>query len=470
LVHGGPRGRRLLAAAAALSALTIYGVATVFEQRYGDAFLFGLVIPLTLGVGAWGLRGGILIGALCSALAALWWTQNGQPDGTAWVVSRAAACLGIGLLLGWFLDAARQFSRDLAHHQEFSPDLMVTSNFEGRFTRVSPSVTRVLGYSRQEFLAQPFLDFVHPEDVEPTLAAIAHQQDGNELFSFQNRYLAKDGTYRWLEWTSRPDLAAGVMLAVARDISERKELEARERAYQESLESAVHARTLELEESTRELMASHHETLMRLALAAEYRDDDTQAHTYRVADMAASIAAELGLDGRAVKLIREAALLHDVGKVGIPDAILFKRGRLDSDEFDIVKSHAEIGRSILTGSGSEILRAAEEIAAFHHEWWDGSGYPKALTGEEIPLNARIVALADVFDALMTSRPYKDAWPRREALAEITRLRGLQFDPAVVDAFDRLQAVGFAQNGHNGLVAVRAHGDGAVVGSSARGAD
>ena len=137
----------------------------------------------------------------------------------------------------------------------------------------------------------------------------------------------------------------------------------------------MHERTLELERTTRELAESHHETLTRLALAAEYRDDDTQAHTYRVADMAARIALELNLDGAEVKLIREAALLHDVGKVGIPDAILLKAGPLSGEEFDVVKTHPEIGRSILAGSGSEILRAAEEIAAFHHEWWDGSGYP-----------------------------------------------------------------------------------------------
>ena len=152
-----------------------------------------------------------------------------------------------------------------------------------------------------------------------------------------------------------------------------------------------------------------------------------------------------------MKLIREAALLHDVGKVEIPDAILLKAGPLSGDEFDVVKTHPEIGRSILAGSRSDILRAAEEVAAFHHEWWDGTGYPYGLVGEQIPLAARIVALADVFDALTHSRPYKPAWPRAEALAEIRRLSGVQFDPAVVDAFEHIEALDGAAPLTNGIV-------------------
>jgi PAS domain S-box-containing protein len=430
-----------LAAGAVASALAVFGLAELSPARYGEAILFGFVGSLTLGAIAWGLRGGLTIGVLCTCLAAVWWAQHGQYDGPAWIISRAAACISVGVLLGWFLDQARRILKDLAQHQEFSLDMFVTSNFEGRFTRVSPSVTRLLGFTREEFLAKPFLDQIHPDDIEPTLQAVAQQADGNEILNLQNRYRTKQGTYRWLEWTSRPDLEAGEMLAVARDITERKELEMLERAYQERLESAVHERTLDLERTTRELAASHHETLKRLALAAEYRDDDTQAHTYRVSDTAARIALELDLDGETVKLIREAALLHDVGKVGIPDAILLKSGPLSGEEFDVVKTHAEIGRSILTGSGSDILRAAEEIAAFHHEWWDGTGYPYGLAGERIPLTARIVALADVFDALTHARPYKEAWPLAKALAEVRRLRGVQFDPAVVDAFERLETPG-----------------------------
>ncbi len=440
LIHGGRYGRLVLMGAAVASAFAVFAVGEITGRRFGEAVLLGFVISVTLGAGGFGLRGGLLVGLLCSALAAIWWVQHDQYEGTSWIIARASACIAMGVLLGWFLDQARRLLQDLSHHHEFSLDMFVTSNFQGRLTRVSPSVTRLLGYSREEFLARPFLEQIHPDDVERTLASVAQQERGEEVFNFQNRYRAKDGSYRWLEWTSRPDLEAGEMISVARDITERKESEARERAYQERLELAVHERTTELERTTRELAESHHETLTRLALAAEYRDDDTQAHTYRVADTAARLALELGLDGDAVKLIREAALLHDVGKVGIPDSILLKAGPLSGEEFDVVKTHAEIGRSILAGSRSGILRAAEEIAAFHHEWWDGSGYPYGLVGEEIPLAARIVALADVFDALSHSRPYKPAWPRAEALAEVRRLRGVQFDPAVVDAFEHIEAL------------------------------
>ena len=440
LIHGGRNGRVVLMAAAVASALAFFAISETTPPRFGEAVLFGFVISLTLAAGGFGLRGGLVVGILCSGLAASWWLQHDEYEGTVWVVSRAAVCISVGVLLGWFLDQARRLLQDLAHHHEFSLDMFVTSNFAGRVTRVSPSVTRVLGYSREEYLARPFIERIHPDDIEPTQAAVARQAVGEELINFQNRHRAKDGTYRWLEWTSRPDLEAGEMLAVARDVTERKESEARERAYQERLEHAVNERTTELERTTRELAESHHETLTRLALAAEYRDDDTQAHTYRVADTAARIALELGLERHEVKLIREAALLHDVGKVGIPDAILLKAGPLSGEEFDVVKTHPEIGRSILAGSRSGILRAAEEIAAFHHEWWDGSGYPYGLVGEAIPLAARIVALADVFDALTHARPYKPAWPRAEALAEVRRLRGVQFDPAVVDAFEHVEAL------------------------------
>ena len=204
LIHGGRNGRLMLLAVALASALAIFVISEVTGRRFGEAVLFGFVISLTLAAGGFGLRGGLLIGLLCGCLAAVWWLQHGQYEGTAWIVSRAAACIAVGVLLGWFLDQARRLLKDLAHHQEFSLDMFVTSNFEGRFTRVSPSVTRLLGFTREEFLAKPLLEQIHPDDIEPTLASIAHQAGGDSILNFQNRYRAKDGTYRWLEWSSRP--------------------------------------------------------------------------------------------------------------------------------------------------------------------------------------------------------------------------------------------------------------------------
>jgi putative two-component system response regulator len=188
-----------------------------------------------------------------------------------------------------------------------------------------------------------------------------------------------------------------------------------------------------------ELQASQHEVLQRLAVAAEYRDDDTGRHTRRVGDLSARLAAGLELPAEDVELIRHAAPLHDVGKIGIPDAILLKPGRLTLVEFEEVKTHTLIGARMLAGGGFPLLEAAEQIARSHHERWDGSGYPSGLAGAEIPLAGRIVALADVFDALTHDRPYKTAWSELEALTEIRAQRGRQFDPELVDCFLRLFA-------------------------------
>ena len=152
--------------------------------------------------------------------------------------------------------------------------------------------------------------------------------------------------------------------------------------------------------------------------------------------MAALLARQIGLSDTQVSLIRRAAPLHDVGKIGIPDSVLLKLGKLTAAEFELVKTHTTIGARILSGSRFTILRLAEEIAFNHHERWDGNGY-NGISGSEIPLGGRIVAIADVFDALTQQRPYKPAWPVGDAIAEIDRQRGRQFDPALVDAFLRV---------------------------------
>jgi len=187
---------------------------------------------------------------------------------------------------------------------------------------------------------------------------------------------------------------------------------------------------------TRDLEAAQIEIIERLARAAEFRDDNTGQHTERVGQMAALLARQIGLSDTQVSLIRRAAPLHDVGKIGIPDSVLLKLGKLTPAEFELVKTHTTIGARILSGSRFTILRLAEEIAYNHHERWDGHGYV-GIRGADIPLAGRIVALADVFDALTQQRPYKAAWPVADAIAEIDRQRGQQFDPALVDAFLRV---------------------------------
>ena len=191
-------------------------------------------------------------------------------------------------------------------------------------------------------------------------------------------------------------------------------------------------------ERTRELVEAQIEIIERLAIAAEFRDDNTGQHTQRVGQMSALLARQLGLPDAQVSLIARAAPLHDVGKIGVPDTILLKIGKLTPTEFELVKQHTVIGARILSGGKFPLLRLAEDIAYSHHERWDGEGYA-GLRRTDIPLAGRIVAVADVFDALTQQRPYKPAWPIGEAIAEIDRQRERQFDPGVVDAFLRVVA-------------------------------
>jgi response regulator RpfG family c-di-GMP phosphodiesterase len=192
-----------------------------------------------------------------------------------------------------------------------------------------------------------------------------------------------------------------------------------------------------VERRTEELVRSRLETVHCLAVATEYRDDDTGHHTHRVGHTAALIARELSEDAELIRLIQIAAPLHDVGKIGVPDAILLKPGRLTDDEMDIMRQHVPIGAGILASGGSPELLLAHEIALFHHERWDGQGYGGGLAGASIPLAARITAAADSFDAITHKRPYKEAWPIDQAIGEMVSQRGRQFDPDVIDAFMRL---------------------------------
>jgi putative two-component system response regulator len=186
--------------------------------------------------------------------------------------------------------------------------------------------------------------------------------------------------------------------------------------------------------ATAKLQEREEEIILRLALAVEYRDNDTGEHTLRVAKYSRIIAEQLGLSPRLCRDIYLAAPLHDVGKVAIPDSILLKPGRLDEKEMAVIRTHAEIGSRILADSPCELIQIGAVIAAAHHERWDGSGYPEGLKGDEIPIVARIVAVADVFDALTTKRPYKEAMPLQTARQFLEDKSGRDFDPACVDAF------------------------------------
>jgi putative two-component system response regulator len=220
--------------------------------------------------------------------------------------------------------------------------------------------------------------------------------------------------------------------------------------YSARLEAEVRLRTAEL-------MQSRQEVIHVLACAAEHRDQDTGKHVIRVGHCAGILARELGLDAVFVELIEQAAILHDVGKIGIPDSILLKPGKLDPAEMECMKLHCDIGVNILCGisnrggfedaspsarqptTHSPILRMAATIAGTHHERWDGTGYPHGLAGEAIPLEGRIVAVADVLDALGSWRPYKEPLPFDQCVKILEEGRGKHFDPRVLDAFQRRKA-------------------------------
>ncbi len=184
----------------------------------------------------------------------------------------------------------------------------------------------------------------------------------------------------------------------------------------------------------RSLEDAYLETIFRLGIASEYKDDDTYAHVQRIRYTSRIIAEEMGCSEREMHAIFHASAMHDLGKIGIPDAILNKPGKLTNEEWAVMQSHASMGTGILEGSEAELLQVSARIAGGHHERWDGGGYPDGVAGADIPLEARIVAVADVFDALVNERAYKKAWPVEDAIELIKAESGSHFDPAVVDAF------------------------------------
>lgn len=186
--------------------------------------------------------------------------------------------------------------------------------------------------------------------------------------------------------------------------------------------------------NTSQLEKSYRAAISMLGMAGHYNDNDTGAHIWRMAAFATAIARAMGWTEQACHLLELASPMHDMGKIGIPDVILKKPGKLTDEEWVIMRSHAQIGHNILSRSDAPIFQLAAEIALNHHEKWDGSGYPNSLTGEDIPSSARIVAIADVFDALTMVRPYKDAWPLDKVLACLREGEGKHFDPTLLQAF------------------------------------
>lgn len=217
------------------------------------------------------------------------------------------------------------------------------------------------------------------------------------------------------------------LLARVRNILEAHLLHVHLRREKDELETVVAARTRELHDSRLDI-------IRRLGRAAEYRDNETGYHIIRMSKYSRILALRAGMSEADAELILQASPMHDIGKIGIPDQILLKPGKLDPQEWAIMQTHVQIGADLLDGNPAPMLNMARDIALTHHERWDGSGYPNGLAGEAIPLAGRIVAVADVFDALTSARPYKAAWPLDKAVAYLEEQRGQHFEAGLVDLF------------------------------------
>jgi PAS domain S-box-containing protein len=285
---------------------------------------------------------------------------------------------------------------------------------DGRCYYVSPAIEPVLGYAVEEWLADPQLwaSRLHPEDRDRVVAEEMRCREGGEDLDCEYRMLARDGRLVWIrdkavaiQSNGSPHHLQGLMY----DVSAEKEAQV-------------------------SLRRSREETIRRLSRAAEFRDDETGAHIERMSRYCELIAQRLGLGPEFSEQLRIASPMHDIGKIGVADAILLKPGPLDAGQRAEMERHPEIGYGILAGSGAELLDLAATIAWTHHERFDGSGYPQGLKGEEIPLEGRIAAVADVFDALTSDRIYRAAFSSAEAFVMMRAERGSHFDPRVLDAF------------------------------------
>lgn len=297
-----------------------------------------------------------------------------------------------------------------------SLDPMTVVGFDGCFIQLNAAWEDVLGYPLAELTGRAFMDFVHPEDQERTAAAAARLSEGaGNVVGFENRYRACDGGYRWLRWNTTSDGERELLYAVARDVTEDK---LAERTFQGLNDGLIEAQE---------------EIINRLLRAAEFRDDETGAHIARMNGLCERIGHRLGLGSEDCHSLRMAAAMHDIGKIAIPDDVLRKPGPLTAAERTVMQTHAEIGHQILQGSGIPILERAAGIALGHHERADGCGYPWGLAGDVIPLDSRIAAVADVFDALTSARVYRPAFSVDAALQMMREESGSHFDPVVLQA-------------------------------------
>jgi putative two-component system response regulator len=308
----------------------------------------------------------------------------------------------------------RQVQRDRVAFDE-APIGSVISSRDGRIERVNQAICTMTGHTPDELIGTYYSELTHPDDRR-------HDRGGDIAALLSGASGTKRFEKRFVHSSGRVIDACVAVTAIRGDDQKVAQLFAQ-------IEDVTDARR-----TSRELEQAQVEMLARLAAAAELHDDHTGQHTRRVGCLSVRIAERLGLTEAQLDLIRLAAPLHDVGKIAIPDAVLAKRGKLTRGELEQMKTHTTIGAQMLSGSAFALLEMAEQIALTHHEKWDGSGYPAGLVSDSIPIAGRVVAVADVFDALTHSRPYKKAWSEADSIAELTSQASRHFDPHVVEAF------------------------------------
>jgi PAS domain S-box-containing protein len=300
---------------------------------------------------------------------------------------------------------------------------------------VSPAVRSLLGREPEELAGHRLTEFVHPDDVGEVLARSLRRRQGRGVRTAVSRMLHGNGRWVWVQSTASPTLrydGRTVTVFTVSGAAERVRAELGLRSARTRLRGVLE-RLGEGGDLRQTRDGSYDLTVEALAAALELRDDETCQHARRVTNLALELTAAIDPELAADPELRHAYLLHDIGKIGIPDAILLKPGRLDERELRTLQMHTTLGEHLLSYIPflSEVVH---DVVAYHHERWDGTGYPWGLQAEQIPLAARIFSVADAFDALTNHRPYRGAVSIGEALAELERCAGSQFDPAVVEAF------------------------------------
>ncbi len=301
---------------------------------------------------------------------------------------------------------------------ENSSDMISRHNIEGTFLYVSPACRTLMGYEPEELIGKGVLSFVHTEDAEYLLKLFSSSKWDDPTAAVPYRARHKNGDYVWLETTARviydENNKATEIQASSRDITERKQAQ------------------VALQRANQDLREAYDKTIEGWVVALDLRDRETEGHTQRVTEMTVRLARNLGCTDEEIVHIRRGALLHDMGKMGIPDEILQKPGPLTEQEWEVMRRHPQYAYQML--SPISYLNQALIIPYYHHERWDGSGYPHGLKGEEIPLFARLFAIVDVWDALSSDRPYRKRMPPKDVIEYLQQESGKLFDAYIVEKF------------------------------------